>query len=842
MKFELRAFQETAVIQTRKNINKAMRNKKDEGDDSWILLNSPTGSGKTVMATEIMERVIQGCNSYPPNPDAIFLWISDLPEINTQTIEKMDSYSDEFSSKSNIIQIDGDFDEPVLSPGNLYVLNTQKLGKGTKLVSHGNHRENTIWEILSNTIDECPSDLIVIIDEAHRGAQKGKAFNDADTIIKKFLLGSPGEMPLSPIVVGITATPDHFEKLMEGTERDKHANTVPASEVRKSGLLKDELVFATSKTISKEKMLESATKDWQSSCKLWEKHCEENDISIVEPIMIIQVENSPDQGKTPSKTDLGECVATITSVLGKELPPSAYAHCFQESSTIKIDGNEIRHLPPNKIEADSDVKVVFCKEAISTGWDCPRAEILISYRSKDDPTAIKQLLGRIIRTPLARRIESESKLNEVVVYVPEFNRDEVSKLAEELQKDNMAFEAIKIAIDDSAEMVEYPLMSGTEKIVEAMMSLKKYTKPSKSKPNQLRRLRKLTMHLGVDKVDEDAHIKEFAAMVSHIHSEFEKQRKSDEFKEQVKESKVGTIVKHGVGYSSSTLTDSEDSVIFDNQQLNQNFEELGSQIGEGFHIELLKFSLKSEKGEKSKDEKTRELKDQLTVFLSDPNTRESIEKLALEKIEALRKKHAKDIKSLDSDAQKNYIKVAEMSDEPVQISLTMPDSIVVPKEDSGTNIKGHIYSDDNENLHIDLVSKSSWEKPSIEHATKGDKKWLRIKPHAEYSPSIPYKMHDGWRLMFPDFCVFDEVDGKTVIDIVDPHNAGLPESVAKAKALKKYAQENDKVRNASIIHKTNDGKLRELELVSLDDKVLEKVKTPDDLIALYKKSGTIIQS
>ena len=181
-----------------------------------------------------------------------------------------------------------------------------------------------------------------------------------------------------------------------------------------------------------------------------------------------------------------------------------------------------------------------------------------------------------------------------------------------------------------------------------------------------------------------------------------------------------------------------------------------------------------------------------------------------------------------------------MSDEPVQIPLTMPDSILVPKEDSGTNIQGHIYSDDNGNLHIDLVSKSSWEKPSIEHATKGNKKWLRIKPHAEYSPSIPYKMHDGWHLMFPDFCVFDEVDGKTVIDIVDPHNAGLPESVAKAKALKKYAQENDKVRNASIIHITDDDKLRELELVGLDDKVLEKVKTSDDLIALYKKSGKII--
>ena len=46
---------------------------------------------------------------------------------------------------------------------------------------------------------------------------------------------------------------------------------------------------------------------------------------------------------------------------------------------------------------------MFFKMALSTGWDCPRAEVMMSFRRAEDHTYIAQLLGRMVRTPLARR-------------------------------------------------------------------------------------------------------------------------------------------------------------------------------------------------------------------------------------------------------------------------------------------------------------------------------------------------------------------------------------------------------------------------------------------------------
>ena len=45
------------------------------------------------------------------------------------------------------------------------------------------------------------------------------------------------------------------------------------------------------------------------------------------------------------------------------------------------------------------MRVLFAKDAISTGWDCPRAEVLVSFRPAEDETRITQLLGRMVRTP-----------------------------------------------------------------------------------------------------------------------------------------------------------------------------------------------------------------------------------------------------------------------------------------------------------------------------------------------------------------------------------------------------------------------------------------------------------
>src|SRR5689334_23855465 len=46
-----------------------------------------------------------------------------------------------------------------------------------------------------------------------------------------------------------------------------------------------------------------------------------------------------------------------------------------------------------KIHDDPDVRVVFFKTSLNTGWDCPRAEVMMSFRAATDSTYIAQLVG-----------------------------------------------------------------------------------------------------------------------------------------------------------------------------------------------------------------------------------------------------------------------------------------------------------------------------------------------------------------------------------------------------------------------------------------------------------------
>ena len=64
-------------------------------------------------------------------------------------------------------------------------------------------------------------------------------------------------------------------------------------------------------------------------------------------------------------------------------------------------------------QQDMRLRVVLFKLSLNTGWDCPRAEVMMSFRAAADATYIAQLVGRMVRTPLARRIVDVESLNTV---------------------------------------------------------------------------------------------------------------------------------------------------------------------------------------------------------------------------------------------------------------------------------------------------------------------------------------------------------------------------------------------------------------------------------------------
>ena len=93
---------------------------------------------------------------------------------------------------------------------------------------------------------------------------------------------------------------------------------------------------------------------------------------------------------------------------------------------------------PSRIADDKRIKVVFFKETLTTGWDCPRAEVMMSFRRAVDHTYIAQLLGRMVRTPTQQHINVDETLNDVHLYLPQFNEATVYDVVKALQDEEGA--------------------------------------------------------------------------------------------------------------------------------------------------------------------------------------------------------------------------------------------------------------------------------------------------------------------------------------------------------------------------------------------------------------------
>lgn len=327
----------------------------------------------------------------------------------------------------------------MLEDGHIYFLNTQKLSKSSNLTKHSDGRQYTIWETLSNTVREKGDRLYFIIDEAHRGAQGTRDLTKNTTIMQKFLKGSEADRLLPmPVVIGMTATPQRFNRLAEGIQSTTHYVKTTADEVRASGLLKDRIIITYPEQSGNDMaVLQAATDEWQQKCQHWYQYCYEQHYGQVNPILVIQVQNG--SGHQISATDLDECLRIMEERLGDRFLEGQVVHAFGEGTpTIQIGGLDVPYCEPSRIADDKRIKVVFFKETLTTGWDCPRAEVMMSFRRAVDHTYIAQLLGRMVRTPTQQHINVDETLNDVHLYLPQFNEATVYDVVKALQDEEGA--------------------------------------------------------------------------------------------------------------------------------------------------------------------------------------------------------------------------------------------------------------------------------------------------------------------------------------------------------------------------------------------------------------------
>ena len=89
---------------------------------------------------------------------------------------------------------------------------------------------------------------------------------------------------------------------------------------------------------------------------------------------------------------------------------------------IRVQSSETKELGHEDLLSEhSLVRWILTKDALKEGWDCSFAYVLTLLDNTTATTAMTQMVGRIMRQPYARRIETSPALNQCYIYC--YNKD-----------------------------------------------------------------------------------------------------------------------------------------------------------------------------------------------------------------------------------------------------------------------------------------------------------------------------------------------------------------------------------------------------------------------------------
>ncbi|MEQ1861843.1 MAG: DEAD/DEAH box helicase family protein [Chthoniobacteraceae bacterium] len=149
----------------------------------------------------------------------------------------------------------------------------------------------------------------------------------------------------------------------------------------------------------------------------------------VRPILLVRVERTgKDQRDDPTKVHadhVREYLHGTLNARGEEVAEKS-------SAEDELTAHDL-------MSETCPVRFIITKDALREGWDCPFAYVLAVMDATTAPTALTQMIGRILRQPDAERFEAKrEELNQSHVFVRMGNvADAVRKVREGLESEGM---------------------------------------------------------------------------------------------------------------------------------------------------------------------------------------------------------------------------------------------------------------------------------------------------------------------------------------------------------------------------------------------------------------------
>lgn len=342
-----------------------------------FVFKSPTGSGKTFMMSQVVARMADSANADFNTMDLCFLWVSiGKGDLEKQSAKSLKEAYEGSPQVTMLTEFAGSKD--IIEKNEVVVFNWEKIrtrdretGEWKNVVMREGERSSFV-DVLGET-REAGRKIVLIIDESHSATKTDRAREMIDEVIKPNLII---EMSATPI---LAEQPDY---------------TVNPQEVIDEELIKKDIVINEGFTNEGANELDTEQSVLLAS---WEKLTELEELFKkkkigVKPLLLIQLPNS----------DAGDAKREVAEEFLRGQGIS------QENGNLAIWLSEEKFLADKDlVKPDSPVRVLIFKQAIDTGWDCPRAQILLKWRESDSIKFEVQVLGRILRMPEAKHYDDD---------------------------------------------------------------------------------------------------------------------------------------------------------------------------------------------------------------------------------------------------------------------------------------------------------------------------------------------------------------------------------------------------------------------------------------------------
>lgn len=344
-------FQEEAVI-------KLLDLCSDSRSKQTIIMKAPTGSGKTIILIDYVDEYLNKIDS-----NTAFIWLCPgKGNLEEQSREKMRKFAPHLNTQNLFEALENGF-----PPESITFINWELVTKRGNTAIRDSERKNLYDHIADAHRKQIT--FIVVIDEEHsNNTAKARAIIDAFAAKKIVRVSATAQQnkryeyfqidEVDVINAGLITKALYVnEGVTDGVEIDEDYNyLIDLADAKRRS------IDAHYKSIGKK----------------------------IRPLVLIQFPNGQPE--------------TIAAV---ERKLESMNYTYDNGMVSKWMSEDKRDIPDDLTENDGQPVFLLMKQAISTGWDCPRAKILVKLREGKNENFEIQTIGRIRRMPEARHYEDD---------------------------------------------------------------------------------------------------------------------------------------------------------------------------------------------------------------------------------------------------------------------------------------------------------------------------------------------------------------------------------------------------------------------------------------------------